>query len=229
MPEDNIKSRLLKIFKSRKWRKQYKDSGEQLKSPFTLPKCKVTKEDTKMSSETTNSWKSYKFHSERPSIFRPVRRAKSCPMDKPPSAREDIRNLQALDDQPPTKKKISFGTQTEPSWKELRRSSLKQVCFSDECSEGGLEPKNSYRYIEDTTFEDGYNMEVIQALRNEIRDIEDGVLKKRQMEVNSITNRSFFLYKYFSKPCGEKATEQNNKIQPIKRHVFKTRSSGLYF
>ena len=95
VPEDNIKSRLLKIFKSRKWKKKFQDSDDKLKSPFTLPKCKVPKDDTKVSSETTNSWKSYKFPSQRPSIFRkPVRRVKSCPLDKPPSAWQDDMNLQ---------------------------------------------------------------------------------------------------------------------------------------
>ena len=92
--EDNIKSRLLKIFKSRKWKKKFQDSDDKLKSPFRLPKCKVTKDDNKVSSETANSWKSYKFPSQRPSIFRPVRRVKSCPMDKPESIWEDIRNLE---------------------------------------------------------------------------------------------------------------------------------------
>ena len=95
LPEVNITSRLLKIFKSRKWKKKIEDSDEKLKSPFTLPKCKVPKDDSKVSSETANSWKSYKFPSQRPNILRkPVRRVKSCPMDKPASPWEENMNLQ---------------------------------------------------------------------------------------------------------------------------------------
>ena len=84
MPEENIRSKLLKIFKSKKWKKNAKDG--KLKSPLTLPKLNIIKDERHITNGLQYYWKSSEFSPDFLDIHRAlVRRTKSCPMEKPPA------------------------------------------------------------------------------------------------------------------------------------------------
>ena len=93
VPEVKIRSKLLKIFKSKKWKKNAKDT--KLRPPFTLPKLKIIKDDIQISSGLQYDWKSSEFSPDFLDIHRAlVRRTKSCPMEKPPTVWLNLHDFQ---------------------------------------------------------------------------------------------------------------------------------------
>ena len=91
--EVKIRSKLLKIFKSKKWKKNTKDT--KVKSPFTLPKLKIIKDDGYISSGLQYDWKSSEFSPDFLDIHRAlIRRTKSCPMEKPPTIWFNLHDFQ---------------------------------------------------------------------------------------------------------------------------------------
>ena len=93
VPEVKIRSKLLKIFKSKKWKKNTKDT--KLRPPFTLPKLKIIKDDRQISSGLQYDWKSSEFSPDFLDIHRAlVRRTKSCPMEKPPTVWFNLHDFQ---------------------------------------------------------------------------------------------------------------------------------------
>ena len=97
-PEVKIKSKLLKMLKSRKWKKNSEDTNSE--SPFTLPKLKVRKDDAQARSVIVKSWNSYEQDPHSCEKCFPckklIRRAKSCPMEKPPLAWDQLQLLQVI-------------------------------------------------------------------------------------------------------------------------------------
>ena len=74
----------------------------------------------------------------------------------------------------------------------VRKQNVRQVGFSDENYEKIiLESKYNNKSSDDsdTDSEHGCNIEVFQTLSKEPQNIQDDFLKKRQMDVNSITIR----------------------------------------
>ena len=73
--EENIKTRLLKFFKSRKQKKKEKLSD----CPFVFPKLKVMKNDKNVSKEASNSEDAFVFFNQN---TKRVKRVKSLPAEK---------------------------------------------------------------------------------------------------------------------------------------------------
>ena len=85
--EDNLKTRLLKIFKSSYWKRELKRSDSKLKSPFTFPKLKVIKDDPRV----TNDSERLKNNNRQNNS---LKRGKSLPVEKSPTACEVPQILQ---------------------------------------------------------------------------------------------------------------------------------------
>ena len=193
VPDVKIKSKLLKLFKSRKWKKNSKDTNKN--SPFTLPKLKIAKDDAQADSDRAL-----------------VRRTRSCPMDKPATVWCTQHSFQASHQQEmfyqlipqvagvPT---VSVATQTECSYQarmgkdNRNHRRVRQVSFSEEFLDNkhlaiGSGLSDIEQELMNAEFEIECNKEVIQALSRKPPDRLDNVSKQRQMEVGSITVR----YKY---------------------------------
>jgi len=194
VPDEKIRSKLLKIFKSKKWKKNTKEA--KLKSPFTLPKLKIIKDDRQISSGLQYDWKSSEFSPDFLDIHRAlVRRTKSCPMEKPPTVWFNLHDFQGPDTQP-CKNKVSVGTQTEWSlqdWLEMCEGNannrrLRQVNFSKQIiNNRHLDLSDIEKEFMNTEFENECNKEVIQALSKKPQDKWDDISKQRQLQTASIT------------------------------------------
>jgi len=194
LPDEKIRSKLLKIFKSKKWKKNTKDA--KLKSPFTLPKLKIIKDDRQISSGLQYDWKNSEFSPDFLDIHRAlVRRTKSCPMEKPPTVWFNLHDFQGPDVQSRTKR-VSVGTQTDWSlhdWLEIcegyaNNKRMRQVSFSKQIiNNRHLELSDIEKEFMNAELENECNKEVIQALSKKPQDKLDDISKQRQLQTASIT------------------------------------------
>jgi len=150
--EETVSSKLWRIFKSKQWTKSATTKEEEDKfTPFTLPKLKLRKEDSRVLIRSENSWE------EELKRKANLQRAKSCPSERPKNIQIKTPSAMCMKH---NVRKVSVGTQTEENCfyfkKASLRPSVRQVSFSDEASDPGKltdlsSPTDSYDDIREMT------------------------------------------------------------------------------
>ena len=105
----NITTKLLRIFKSKKWTKKRKDNDTEVvfNNPLSFPKVKLRKADNK-----ANSGEDYDFTRENPQKSS-LKISKSLPIRKPVIVWEVIEEFQKLIPESPINRRVGEASQGE--------------------------------------------------------------------------------------------------------------------